>query len=232
MAKSKDASKNLYVPDEHEKKVMGLFRKLTAIPYLLVFLALLMPFATVSCTGANVAQKKAATQDSTAVQAVPEVEMTQTVLLEASLYQFIKGVNLEEQMTPEGLQQLKKLEGGPMIAAIKAQSPEYPKMPGIPGFCVILVGVFLCALFAQFTPLGSIALSMLTWISLWGALTLVGKSVGELFGAPIIKVEPGIGIYAATFMLFFGTAMNFATIIRPIVMEVKARRKAKKDAAV
>ena len=228
MAKNKGAEKNLYVPDEHEKKVMRFMKRLTAIPYLLVFLALIMPLATVSCTGANlVPPPKAHSADSAAVQTVPQVEMKETVLLEANLYQFIGGINLEKQLTEKGLLQLKKIEGGPMGAALKANSPEYPKMPGIAAFGAILLGVLLSALFAQFTAVGSIAMGMLTWVSLWGALSMIGKNIENLLGAPIIKVEPGVGVYAATFMIFFGVAMNFASIIRPIVMELKARRKAK-----
>lgn len=44
-------------------------------------------------------------------------------------------------------------------------------------------------------------------------------------GIPLLKVEPGPGIHAASFMILIGTAMNLASIIRPIVEEIKARRK-------
>jgi hypothetical protein len=41
----------------------------------------------------------------------------------------------------------------------------------------------------------------------------------------MLKVDPGVGIYAASALILIGSAMNLAVIIRPIVEEVKARRK-------
>lgn len=205
---------------------MRFFKKLTAIPYLLVFFALLMPFATVSCTGANLTQKKVESQDST-VQTVPQVEKMESVLMEPSLYKLMTGVNLEEDMSEAGAAELKRFEKSGFLTALKARTPDYPQLPPMNFLWVILLGVVLSAVFAMFTPLGSITLGMLTWVAMWAALAQFGEVTGAV-GVPILKVEPGIGLYAATFMIFFGTAMNLASIIRPIVMEVKAKRMAKK----
>lgn len=221
MAKSNDIKSK-----EKNSREMRFFKKLTAVPYLLIFLALLMPFATVSCTGANLVPKKVETQDSTA-QDVPQVETTETVLMEPSIYKLIMGVNMEEDMSEVGRSELKKFEKSGFLAALKKQTPDYPQLPPMSVLWVVLLGVLLAAAFALLTPLGSITMGMLTMVAMWGALAQIGQLSGTV-GVPVIKVEPGIGLYAATFMIFFGTAMNLATIIRPIVLELKARRKAKK----
>lgn len=219
-------SKNNDIKGQEKKpKEMKLFKKLTAIPYLLIFFALLMPFATVSCTGANLTPKKVEGQDS--VQMIPQVEKTETVLMELSLYKLISGVNLEEDMSEVGATELKRFEKSGFLTALKARTPDYPQLPPMSFLWVILLGIVLSAVFALFTPLGSITLGMLTWVAMWGALAQLGEVSGAV-GVPILKVEPGIGLYAATFMIFFGTAMNLASIIRPIVVELKARRAAKK----
>lgn len=225
-------SKGGYTPDAHEKKVMSFFKKVTAIPYLLVFLALLMPLMNVSCTGVNVDQSKmaavtSATGDSSAA-APAAIEVKETVLLEANIYQLASGVNLDEQMSEEGLVHLRKMENSPAINTMKSRLPEYPKLPSMQFLWVILLGALLAAAFALVTPLGSITLGMLTMVAMWGALAKMGEVVSSL-GIPMLKAEPGIGLYAATFMIFFGTAMNFVSIIRPIVMELKYRRQAKKS---
>jgi hypothetical protein len=72
-------------------------------------------------------------------------------------------------------------------------------------------------------------MGMLTMVSLWFFLSKLGQ-INSAMGVSLLKVEPGIGIHAASFMILIGTAMNLATIIRPIVEELKARRAAKKKA--
>lgn len=216
-------SKNNEVKSSKETpKEMKFFKKLTAIPYLLVFFALLMPFATVSCTGANLTPKKEESQDST-VRDVPHVEKMESVLMEPTLYKLMMGLNLEEEMSEVGAAELKRFEKSGFLSALKARTPSYPLLPPMNFLWVILIGIILSAAFAFYTPLGSITLGMLTWVSMWAALAQFGEVTGAV-GVPIIKVEPGIGLYAATFMIFFGTAMNLASIIRPIVLELKARR--------
>lgn len=220
MSKSNEVREN-----EKKSKEMRLFKKLTAVPYLLIFFALLLPFATVSCTGANFTPKKVDTQDGK-VQEIPQVEKMETVLMEPTLYKLMTGVNLEEDMSEVGATELKRFEKSGFLSALKARTPDYPQLPPMSFLWVILIGIILSAAFALFTPLGSITLGMLTWVAMWGALAKFGEVSGAI-GVPILKVEPGIGLYAATFMIFFGTAMNLASIIRPIVVELKARKAAK-----
>ena len=183
---------------------MRLFKRLTAIPYLLVVLALLMPVANVSCSD-------------------------ESVIAEPSLYDFAMGLDLEQELKEPALGTLQKMQEGNSFAMkkFKQSMPNFPKMEPVPFLFAIVAGAVLAGLFACFTPLGSIAMGMLTMVSMWFFLSKLGQ-LNAAMGLPLLKVEPGVGIHAATFMILIGTAMNLASIIRPIVDEIKAKRAAKK----
>lgn len=218
MPKSKEPLK------ANSSREMRFFKKITAIPYVLVLLALLMPLATVSCTGANIVKNEVAAEGA---QPQGSVEMVETVLIEPSIYQLAMGVNLSEGMTEAGQKELKKFEKGGLVALLKSQAPEFPKMPPMNFLLVILVGALLAGVFALFTPLGSITMGMLTMVCMSYAVAQI-NSFGDALNLPVIKVAPGIGFYAAEALILIGTAMNLATIIRPIIAEYKARKAAKK----
>ena len=186
------------------EKTMRLFKRLTAIPYLLVIVALLLPLANVSC-----AEKD--------------------VVAEPNLYELAMGLDLEQELKEPALGILKKMETGNPSAMEKFRQtmPHFPQMEPVPFLYVILAGAVIAGLFACFTPLGSIAMGMLTMVSLWFFLSKLGQ-INSAMGMSLLKVEPGPGIHAASFMILIGTAMNLATIIRPIVEEIKAKRAAKK----
>jgi hypothetical protein len=183
---------------------MRLFKKLTAIPYLLVIFALLMPLANVSCAD-------------------------EKVIAEPSLYDLAMGLDLEQELKEPALGVLKKMQVGnsASLEKFKTAMPNFPKLDPVPFLYAILVGAVLAGLFAWITPLGSITVGMLTMVAMWFFLSRLGQLNAGL-GIPLLKVEPGVGIHAATFMILIGTAMNLASIIRPIVDEIKAKRAAKK----
>ena len=183
---------------------MRLFKKLTAIPYLLVIFALMMPLASVSC-GDDV------------------------VVAEPTLYQVAGGLDLEKELKEPALGIMKKMQTGNPSAMEKFRQtmPNFPKMEPAPFLYVIVAGAVLAGLFAWITPLGSLTMGMLTMVSMWFFLSKLGQ-VNAAMGIPLLQVEPGVGINAASFMILIGTAMNLASIIRPIVDEIKARRAAKK----
>ena len=187
-------------------KEMRLFKKLTAIPYLLVIVALLMPLANVSCAD--------------------------DVIAEPTLYELASGLDLHQELKQPALGILEKMETGNPSAMEKFRQtmPHFPQMEPVPFLYVILAGAVIAGLFALITPLGSITMGMLTMVSLWFFLSKLGQ-INSAMGVSLLKVEPGIGIHAASFMILIGTAMNLATIIRPIVEELKAKRAAKKKAA-
>ena len=185
-------------------KEMRLFKKLTAIPYLLVIFALMMPFANVSCS-------------------------EDVVVAEPTLYQVAAGLDLEQELKEPALGIMKKMESGNPTAMQKFRQtmPDFPKMEPLPFLYAIVAGAVLAGLFAWISPLGSIAMGMLTFVSMWFFLSKLGQ-VNSAMGIPLLHVDPGPGIHAASFMILIGTAMNLASIIRPIVDEIKARRAAKK----
>ena len=105
--------------------------------------------------------------------------------------------------------------------------PHFPKMEPLPFLYAIVIGTILAGLFAWLTPLGSITMGMLTMVSMWFFLSRLAQ-INFAMGVPLLQVEPGPGIHAASFLILIGTAMNLASIIRPIVEEIKAKRAAKK----
>ena len=193
-----DIAKNDIPTGIREKR---LFKKLTAIPYLLVLLALLMPLANVSCND-------------------------EKVVAEPNLYELVSGLNLETSLKEPALGILHKMqsENPAALEKFKEAMPHFPKMEPVSALYAVLIGTVIAAVFALFTPLGSIAMGMITMVAMWFFLAQLGQ-VNASMGIPLLKVEPGPGIHAASFMILIGTAMNLASIIRPIVEEIKARRK-------
>lgn len=190
-----------------EQRLMRFFKRITAIPYLLVIFALLMPLANVSCND-------------------------EKVIAEPTLYELAMGLDLEQELKEPALGVLKKMqEGNPAaLEKFKETMPNFPKMEPIVPLYAVLVGAVLAALIALVTPLGSITMGMLTMVSMWFFLAQLGQ-LNSALGVPLLTVEPGIGIHAASAMILIGTAMNLASIIRPIVAEFKAKRTAKKNKA-
>ncbi|SHL03472.1 MULTISPECIES: hypothetical protein [unclassified Fibrobacter] len=187
-------------------KEKSLFKKLTALPYLLVFLALLMPLANVSCS---------AKEDSK-----PIAEMT--------FYQVASGVDLDQSLVEPALGQMHRMvkENPKVLDRFKTQMPNFPKMESVHHLYGILAAVFLAAVFAWLVPLASTVMGLLSMISLWSLLMKLSH-ISETLGIPLLKVEAGIGLYCASFLILIGTAMNIATMVRPAVMARRARKKQK-----
>lgn len=183
---------------------MKLFKRLTSIPYLLVIFALLMPLANVSCNDDQ-------------------------VIAEPSVYELASGLDLHDALKEPALGMLVKMEQGnpKALDRFREAMPNFPKVEPMPQLYVLLLGAVLAAVFAWFTPLGSIAMGMLTMVSMGAFLAQLAK-LSSMVSIPMLKVDPGIGLDAATILIFIGTAMNLTTIIRPIVDEVKDRRAKKK----
>lgn len=187
-------------------KEKSLFKKITALPYLLVFLVLLMPLANVSCS---------AKDDSK-----PIAEM--------SFYQIASGVDLDQVVKDPALGQMHRMvkENPKVLDHFKMQMPNFPQMEPIHHLYGILAAVFLAALFAWFVPLASTVMGLLSMVSLWSLLMKLSQ-VSDTLGIPLLKVEAGIGLYCASFLILIGTAMNLATMIRPAVLARRARKKKK-----
>lgn len=187
--------------ETRNSREMRFFKKITAIPYLLVILAFLMPMANVSCNDDK-------------------------VIAEPTLYELATGLDLEQELKEPALGTLKKMQAGNPKAMDKFKEtiPEFPKLPTMPVLYALLVGAVLAAAFALITPLGSITIGMLTMVASWAFVTQLSK-LNAAMGIPLLKVEPGIGLHAASALILIGTAMNLASIIRPIVEDFKSRKK-------
>lgn len=185
------------------KKEMKIFKKLTALPYLLVFLALLMPLANVSCS---------AKSDSKPIA-------------QATFYQIASGVDLEKAMTEPAVGQMHRMvkENPRTLDHFKSQIPNFPKTEPVYHLYGILAAVFLAAVFSWMVPLASTVMGLLSMISLWSLLTKL-THVSDSLGIPLLKIEAGVGLYCASFLILIGTAMNVATLVRPAVLARRARK--------
>lgn len=189
--------------ETRNSREMKFFKKITAIPYLLVILAFLMPMANVSCNDDK-------------------------VIAEPTLYELASGLDLEQELKEPALGTLKKMETGnpKALEKFRESMPDFPRLDPMPVLYALLVGAFLAAAFALLTPLGSITLGMLTMVASWAFVAQLSK-LNAAMGIPLLTVEPGIGLHAASVLILIGTAMNLASIIRPIIDEIKARRQKK-----
>lgn len=204
MLKSNEANK----PETKNSREFRFFKKITAIPYLLVVLAFLMPLATISCADGK-------------------------VIADPTVYELASGINLEEELRDPALGLVKK-----MASAGNAESqeqfrkemkmPNYPKMEPVPVLYAVVVGAVLAGAFAWVTSLGSLIIGLLTLLSTWGIYFQLG-AINTGKGMAGLKLEPGVGLYAASALIVIGSAMNIASLLRPIVDDIKVRRAASKS---
>ena len=179
------------------------FRRIISAPYLLALLGLLLPLMNVSCA--------------------------EKVIAEPSFYEIATGADLRETLKEPAKGYLLKMEkdNPKALDRFHTSMPEFPKLQPMPVLFGIVAALVLAAVFAWFTPLGSLTLGILAMCALWALLAQMGSICANI-GMQVLQVEPGHGIYAASVLILIGTAMNLAAIIRPIVVEVKAKRAAKK----
>jgi len=179
------------------------FRRIISAPYLLALLGLLLPLMNVSCA--------------------------EKVIAEPSFYEIATGADLRETLKEPAKGYLLKMEkdNPKALDRFRTSMPEFPKLQPMPVLFGIVAALVLAAVFAWFTPLGSLTLGILAMCALWALLAQMGAICANI-GMQVLQAEPGHGIYAASVLILIGTAMNLAAIIRPIVVEVKAKRAAKK----
>ena len=179
------------------------FRRFISAPYLLALLGLLLPLMNVSCA--------------------------EKVIAEPSFYEIATGIDLREALQEPAKGYLLKMEkdNPKALDKFRTSMPDFPKLQPMPILFGIVAALVLAAVFAWFTPLGSLTLGILAMCALWALLAQMGAICANI-GMQVLQAEPGHGIYAASVLILIGTAMNLAAIIRPIVVEVKAKRAAKK----
>lgn len=188
--------------DLKKDKRFRFFRKLITLPYLLALLGLFLPLMTVSCAERPIA--------------------------EPSFYEIATGLDLHESLQEPAKGYLEKMEKGnpKSLDKFKVAFPGFPHLEPMPMLFAIAGAILLAAMFALFTPLGSIAMGMLSMVALWSFLSQIARLCANS-GMQLLQVGPGVGIYAASALILIGTAMNLAAIIRPMLLEMKAKKKAR-----
>lgn len=182
------------------------FQRLVAAPYLLALLGLLLPMMNVSCTD--------------------------QIIAEPTFYEVANGVNLETSLKEPALTYLKKIQTGnpKALDKLKEIALDFPHLKPIPHLYALVGALVLAAIFALMSPmglfasLGSLFMGILSMVALWALLLQMGQICNSL-GMQVLQVEPGVGIYCASALIIIGTAMNLASIVRPIVVEIRARKK-------
>ena len=165
------------------KPDLKLFQKLCSFPFLLILLAFLFPLVYVSCS--------------------------EKVVADPNLYQLVAGVTPEsflEGKEKSAVEEMKKKE--PRVQEFFEQ-PIQTSQAVIP----ILGAVILGAIFAFVTPLGSLAMALAAFVSLWVFIhnfTLIVISQHYDF----LTVEPAVGAYCISFLLAIAIAMNLTVIIK------------------
>lgn len=179
------------------------FRRFISAPYLLALVALFLPLMNVSCA--------------------------EKVIAEPSFYELAVGLDLRDALKEPAKGYLLKMEkdSPKSLDKFKTYIPEFPKLNAVPVLFGIVAALVLAAVFAWFTPLGSLTLGILAMSSLWVFLSKMAQVCGSM-GMQVLSVDPSYGIYGASALILIGTAMNLAAIIRPILVEIKAKRAAKK----
>lgn len=182
-------------------KRFKLFRKIISVPYLLALLGLLMPLMTVSCGDTQ-------------------------VIAEPSFYEIASGLDMHEALKEPAKGYLEKMEQSnpKSLEKFRESLPGFPQLKPVPHLFAIVGAIVLAAAFAWFTPLGSLTMGMLSMFALWAFFSQIGRACVNA-GMQVLHVEPGAGIYAASVLIIIGTAMNLAAIIRPIVVEIKSKKK-------
>ncbi len=194
---------------ETEKK-MKIFRRLTALPFVLTFVAFLMPLVTFSCS-----------DDLKQERSKPFAEFT--------AYELALGISFSEVAEPgsEFQKRLDKIQKENPIVAGQLTFLEEPARV----LYGIFAGVLIAAVFALFTPLGSLILGACSFVSMWLFIDQLNGVLRDLGLAAFVSLEPGHGAYAAGIMMIFGFAMNLASILRPILEKRLLKKKEVKQKA-
>lgn len=185
------------------------FQKFIAAPYLLALLGLLLPMFNISCA--------------------------EQVIAEPTFYELANGLDLETALKEPAAGYVQKLsESNPKaLDRYREVIPTFPKLQefhflyGVVG-ALVLASIFAwLAQFGYYASLGSLLMGILSMVAMWAFLGQVAKICNQI-GMNVLAVEPATGIYCASFLILIGTAMNLASIIRPILTEYKAKKAAKK----
>ena len=199
-----EQTSSLSASEEQKKDTrFKFFRRIISAPYLLALVALFLPLMNVSCA--------------------------EKVIAEPSFYEMAVGLDLREALKEPAKGYLLKMEkdNPKSLDKFKQSIPQFPKLNAVPVLFGVVAALVLAAVFAWITPLGSLTLGILAMTSLWVFISKMAQICGSM-GMQVLSVDPSYGVYAASALILIGTAMNLAAIARPVLVEVMAKRAAKK----
>mgnify|MGYP004505719569 FL=1 len=165
------------------KKNAKILRKLTSFPFLLVFFAFLFPLVNISCA--------------------------EKVVANPNTYELVSGVTPETflgEKERKAVEEMKKNE--PRLSEFFEQ-PVATTAVIVP----VIVAVVLAAICAFFTPVGSLAMALAAFVSLWVFIYNLSVTI-QTEHYDFLTVKPAVGAYCITFLLIIGIAMNLTVIIR------------------
>lgn len=178
-----------------------LFRRVTSLPLLLSFLALLMPLVVFSCAP------------------IPNTNEPGEKIASFNAYELARGISLQEvRLENEHLNNL--------LSGMEKMNPRaYERLSSVerPNYVLwgIFAGILLSSIFAWWTPLGSLVMALCSFASLWFFIEKIGSGVSQM-GAFIVT-SPGHGAFAASALLIISMAMNLSTIVRSMRSEKKEK---------
>lgn len=160
------------------------FQKLASFPFLLIFLAFLFPLVNISCA--------------------------EKVVADPNAYELISGVTPETFLTGDkekrAVEDMKRNE--PRMKEFLEQKIQTSAV-----IIPVIVAVALAAVFAFISPVGSLAMALAAFVSLWVFIYNLSVTV-EREHYDFLTVEPAVGAWCVTFLLAIGIAMNLTVIIK------------------
>lgn len=185
------------IAEDQKPKLRKHFQRLTSIPFLFVFLAFFMPLVVFSCAS------------------TPGVSDGAKKIAEFNAYELANGISFEEDLKDNESFQNK-------IMNLKKSNPEAFEQLEVleqPSYVlyIIFIGVLLSAIFAWFSPLGSLIMGLCSFSALWIYVDQLSLIFDKMGLAPVILAEAAHGAYAASMLMIIGFAMNITSIVRPFL---------------
>ncbi len=195
-------AKEAKVVTETEKKLTK-FKRLTSIPYLLIFVAFCLPLLTFSC-----ANKVNSTEEASEIASY-------------NAYELASGLKIDDIDNKEFKMYMKSVQTLNPDAAAQFKQLEQPNMV----LFGVFAGILIASIFAWFTPLGSLIMGFCSMTVMWMFINQVQMIMSDIGVKSFVFVDAAYGAFGATMLFAIAFAMNLAAIIRPLVDKFKNRKK-------
>lgn len=194
--------KEVKVVTELERKLTK-FKRLTSIPYMLILVSFCLPLLTFSC-----ANKVDSTEDANKIASY-------------NAYELASGLKIDDIDNKEFKMYMKSVQTLNPDAAAQFKQLEQPNMV----LFGVFAGVLIAAVFAWFSPLGSLIMGFCSMTVMWMFINQVQMIVADIGIKSFVFVDAAYGAYGATMLFAIAFAMNLAAVIRPLVEKFKNKKK-------